>query len=119
MVEHCDYVRQATASSDDGATPPRPGGRLPGGKHVVVDAKAPLAAYLDAFETTDDESESDTSRTMRARCETTSRSSRRSSTGGSSSRQPDFVVMFLPDESYLRAAHEHDPRWRRTRGART
>jgi len=55
MVEYCDYVSQATTSTEDGALRPDLVVRIPGGKHVVVDAKAPLAAYLDAFETADDE----------------------------------------------------------------
>ncbi|MET0939712.1 MAG: DNA recombination protein RmuC, partial [Gaiellaceae bacterium] len=55
MVEHCDYVRQATVSDEERTLRPDLVVRVPGGKHVVVDAKAPLAAYLDAFETTDDD----------------------------------------------------------------
>ncbi len=49
MVEYCDYVSQATKSTEDGLLRPDLVVRIPGGKHVVVDAKAPLAAYLDAL----------------------------------------------------------------------
>src|SRR3970282_1395313 len=110
MVEHCDYVSQATATSDDDRLL-RPDllVRIPGGKHVVVDAKAPLAAYLDAFETADE--------TARARYLADHARQVRDHIVKLSAKQswrqfepsPDFVVMFLPDESYLRAAHEHDP----------
>jgi DNA recombination protein RmuC len=109
MVEHCDYVAQATTSTDDGTLRPDLVVRIPGGKHVVVDAKAPLVAYLDAFETSD-ESE------RKLRMADHARQVREHVTKLSAKgywRQfdpsPDFVVMFLPDESYLRAAHEHDP----------
>jgi DNA recombination protein RmuC len=108
MVEHCDYVTQATVTTDDGALRPDLGVRIPGGKHVVVDAKAPLAAYLDAFETSD-EAERERHFADHAR-------QVRDHIGKLSAKgywrqfdpSPDFVVMFLPDESYLRVAHEHD-----------
>jgi DNA recombination protein RmuC len=109
MVEYCDYVVQATATTDDGALRPDLVVRIPGGKHVVVDAKAPLTAYLDAFETSD-EAERDRRLADHAR-------QVREHVGKLSAKgywrqfepSPDLVVMFLPDESYLRVAHEHDP----------
>jgi len=109
MIEHCDYVTQATTTTDDGTLRPDLVVRIPGGKHVVVDAKAPLAAYLDAFETSDDDA-------RQAHLANHARQVREHVTKLSAKaywRQfepsPDLVVMFLPDESYLRAAHEHDP----------
>jgi DNA recombination protein RmuC len=109
MVEHCDYVRQVTTSDDERTLRPDLVVRIPGGKHVVVDAKAPLAAYLDAFETTDEGE--------RARHFADHARQVRDHVMKLAAKQywrqfepsPDFVVMFLPDESYLRAAHEHDP----------
>jgi DNA recombination protein RmuC len=108
MLEHCDYVRQATTTDDERTLRPDLVVRIPGGKHVVVDAKAPLVAYLDAFEATDDAERArhlaDHARQVRDHVAKLS--------GKQYWRQfepsPDFVVMFLPDESYLRAAHEHD-----------
>ena len=108
MVEHCDYVSQATVSTDDGSLRPDLVVRIPGGKHVVVDAKAPLAAYLDAFETSDDAERqrlfADHARQVREHIGTLSAKGYWRQFEPS----PDFVVMFLPDESYLRVAHEHD-----------
>jgi DNA recombination protein RmuC len=109
MLEHCDYIRQATATDDERTLRPDLVVRIPGGKHVVVDAKAPLVAYLDAFEATDD--------AERARHLADHARQVREHVAKLSAKQywrqfepsPDFVVMFLPDESYLRAAHEHDP----------
>ena len=108
MVEHCDYVSQATVSTDDGSLRPDLVVRIPGGKHVVVDAKAPLIAYLDAFEASD-EGERERHFASHAR-------QVREHIGKLSAKgywrqfepTPDFVVMFLPDESYLRVALEHD-----------
>ena len=109
MVEHCDYVSQATTTGDDGTLRPDLVVRIPGGKHVVVDAKAPLVSYLDAFETTDEVE-------RQARLADHARQVREHVTKLSAKaywRQfdpsPDIVVMFLPDESYLRVAHEQDP----------
>jgi len=109
MVEYCDYVTQVTTSTEDGTLRPDLVVRIPGGKHVVIDAKAPLVAYLDAFETSD-EAERQLRLADHAR-------QVRDHVGKLSAKgywrqfdpSPDIVVMFLPDESYLRAAHEHDP----------
>jgi DNA recombination protein RmuC len=109
MVEYCDYVAQATTSTDDGTLRPDLVVRIPGGKHVVIDAKAPLVAYLDAFETSDEAQRqlrfADHARQVREHV------TKLSAKGywRQFEPSPDFVVMFLPDESYLRAAHEQDP----------
>jgi DNA recombination protein RmuC len=109
MVEYCDFVAQATVSTEDSTMRPDLVVRIPGGKHVVVDAKAPLAAYLDAFETSDDAERelrlADHARQVREHV------TKLSAKGYWRQFQPspDLVVMFLPDESYLRAAHEKDP----------
>ncbi len=109
MVEHCDYVSQATTATEDGTMRPDLVVRIPGGKHVVVDAKAPLAAYLDAFETSDDEGRerllADHARQVREHVTKLSAKAYWRQFDPS----PDVVVMFLPDESYLRVALEHDP----------
>jgi DNA recombination protein RmuC len=109
MIEHCDFVSQATVTTDDGMLRPDLVVRIPGGKHVVVDAKAPLAAYLEAFETSDDAERElrfvDHARQVREHV------TKLSAKGywRQFEPSPDLVVMFLPDESYLRAAHEKDP----------
>lgn len=109
MVEYCDYVTQATAATDEGALRPDLVVRIPGGKHVVVDAKAPLTAYLDAFETSD---EAERERRLADHARQVREHVAKLSAKGywrQFEPSPDLVVMFLPDESYLRAAHEHDP----------
>ena len=85
--------------------------RIPGGKHVVVDAKAPLTAYLDALRDVATRRErqarfADHARQVREHVRS---SSAKSLLAPVRPVSPDFVVMFLPDEAYLRAAHEHDP----------
>jgi DNA recombination protein RmuC len=111
MLEHCDFVAQASTRDADGdLLRPDLVVRIPGGKQVVVDAKVPLAAYLEAFETTDEDERA-------ARLAVHARQVRDHATKLAAKaywRQfaptPDFVVMFVPDETLLRVAHEHDRR---------
>jgi DNA recombination protein RmuC len=109
MVEHCDYVAQASSTTDDGVLRPDLVVRIPGGKHVVVDAKAPLAAYLDAFETSDEAEREHrlVNHARQVREHVTKLSAK--AYWRQFEPSPDVVVMFLPDESYLRVAQEHDP----------
>src|SRR5207248_8336529 len=55
MVEHCHFTEQETLVADNGRIRPDVIVNLPGGKHVVIDAKAPLDAYLRALEAPDEE----------------------------------------------------------------
>ncbi|HWL31964.1 MAG TPA: DNA recombination protein RmuC [Gaiellaceae bacterium] len=109
MVEHCDFVLQSSTRDDEGALL-RPDLilRLPGGKHVVVDAKVPLAAYLDACGTDDVDARighlREHARQVRDHVLKLSAKAYHRQFEPS----PDFVIMFLPDETLLRAAHEHD-----------
>jgi len=108
MVAHCDFQEQATVTSDDGRLRPDLVVRLPGDKTVVVDAKAPLDAYLDATEATDEE-------TSRARLDAHARQIR-THVDKLAAKQywqqfreaPDFVVLFVPGDALLSAAYEHD-----------
>jgi DNA recombination protein RmuC len=110
MVEHCDFVVQASVRDDEGSLlRPDLVVRLPGGKQVVVDAKVPLVAYLDACEAEDEPD-------LRARHLADHARQVREHVGKLAAKAywrqfaptPDFVIMFLPDESFLRAAQEHD-----------
>jgi DNA recombination protein RmuC len=109
MLPYCDFEQQVTATTDDGRLRPDMKVRLPGGKSVIVDAKVPLAAYLDACEATDDAERArhlqSHARQVRDHMAKLSAKSYWQQFGDT----PDFVVMFLPDEGFFRAAWEQDP----------
>jgi DNA recombination protein RmuC len=108
MLDYCDFEEQASVMTADGQLRPDLVVRLPGGKTVVVDAKAPLAAFLDAVDGPEAEREPllrDHARQVRDHIV------RLGSKSYWSQFQPapDFVVMFLPGETFFSAACEHDP----------
>jgi len=111
MVQHCDFVEQHTVTNGDADRRMRPDVivRLPGGKHVVIDAKAPLDAYLKALEAPDEASRQallcEHARQVRSHV------LQLAAKGYAAHVQPspDFVVMFLPGEMFFSAALEHDP----------
>ena len=108
MLDYCDFEEQASVATADGQLRPDLVVKLPGGKTVVVDAKAPLAAYLDAVDGADGDRERllrDHARQVRDHI------IRLGSKGYWNQFQPapDFVVMFLPGETFFSAACEHDP----------
>jgi DNA recombination protein RmuC len=110
MLDYCDFKEQDSVEGDDGRLRPDLVVRLPGGKTVVVDAKAPLAAYLDAVDGTMD----DVARDLLLKDH--ARQVREHMIGLGSKAYwnqfqpaPDFVVMFLPGETFFSAACQHDP----------
>src|SRR5450755_4495908 len=110
MVKHCDFVEQSSfAGGDDAQLRPDLVVSMPGGKHVVVDAKAPLQGVLDAYEARDDEERErhlrDHARLLRKHVKALA--DKAYWTGLDST--PDFVVMFLPGEHLYGAALEADP----------
>jgi DNA recombination protein RmuC len=110
LVEHCDFELQTSVRDGDGALlRPDLVVRLPGGKQVVVDAKAPLSAYLDAFEATD---EAERARLLGEHGRQVREHVAKLAAKGywrQFTPAPDFVIMFVPDETFLRAAQEELP----------
>lgn len=108
MSKHCDFTEQVSMDTDEGRQRPDLIVTLPGERVVVVDAKAPLKAYLEAVETQDDkERENALIRHAKAVREHMRMLSSKVY-WNQFSTTPDFVVLFLPGESFFSAALEQD-----------
>ncbi len=111
MLARVDFTTQATGTTPDGAgVRPDLVVHLPGGKHVVVDAKAPLAAFLEASEaSTDDDRQQRAAaahaRALRAHVDALAAKEYWTAFDPS----PELVVCFVPGEAFLAAACSADP----------
>ena len=110
MMRHCDFVEQSQLTADDSVLRPDLIVSLPGGKQVVVDAKAPLQGVLDAYEARDDQSRNEHLQAHAPVAPQARQGTRRQGVLGSAlDSAPDFVVMFLPGEHLYGTALEADP----------
>ncbi len=109
MLDHCDFYEQQAADSEDARLRPDLLVRLPGGKNVVVDAKAPLSAYLDALEELGDPERDKlmTDHARQVRSHMAQLGAKRY--WNQFEPAPEFVVMFLPGETFFSAALQYDP----------
>ena len=108
MLERCDFDEQPPLISDNGRQRPDLIVHLPGAKRIVVDAKAPLEAFLDAEEVADDEARQ-VKLQVHAR-QVRDHMDRLGSKGywEALDDSPEMVVMFLPGETLFSAALQHD-----------
>jgi DNA recombination protein RmuC len=109
MVAHCDFFEQVSATTDAGRSRPDMIINLPGGKKIIVDAKAPLSAYLEALEAQEDRDRQqkmmDHARHVRQHIRTLSQRTY----WEQFAETPEFVILFLPGETFFSAALECDP----------
>ena len=108
MLHRCDFDEQPGLLSENGRLRPDLIVHLPGGKQIVVDAKAPLEAFLDAQEAGDDEG-----RAVRLQGHARQVRDHMDKLGGKAyweqlGNSPEMVVMFLPGETLFSAALQHD-----------
>jgi DNA recombination protein RmuC len=101
MLQYCDFVEQETVATEDGRIRPDLIVRLPGGRTIVVDAKVPFDAFYESISTTDDEVRGarlkDHARLVRTHIGSLSKKSYWESVQPT----PEFVLLFLPGETFL------------------
>jgi len=109
MLEHCDFVTQQHVSGVDGAGRPDLLVKLPQDRTVVVDSKVPMSAYINAINSEDPAARTaflnDHARDVMAHVDALSRRKYPDLVDGAL----DFVVMFVPGDTYLAAAFESRP----------
>ena len=108
MIERCDFDLQFTTKDDDRVLRPDMRVNLSEGKHVFVDAKVPLTAFLEAAETDNPQLKADAlvryARNVRTHIDQLS-----SKQYWKAAETPEFVVLFLPNEMFFATALDQIP----------
>src|SRR5215211_908228 len=110
MLQYCDFVEQETFATEDSRIRPDVIVRLPGNRTIVVDSKVPFDAFYESISTTDEQIRAaklkDHARLVRTHITSLSRKSYWEAVQPT----PEFVLLFLPGETFYSAALEHDPK---------
>jgi DNA recombination protein RmuC len=110
MLQYCDFVEQATVTTEDSRIRPDLIVHLPGNRTIVVDAKVPFEAFYESISTTDEDIRAsrlkDHARLVRTHIGYLSKKSYWESVQPT----PEFVLLFLPGETFYSAALENDPK---------
>jgi DNA recombination protein RmuC len=109
MSEHCDFTEQTTISTDAGSLRPDLIVRMPEGRDLVVDAKTPLDAYLDAIEAPSDEARAAALVRHAQQVEARVRELASKAYWNQFKKSPEFAVLFLPGDQFLSAALAERP----------
>lgn len=108
MESYCDFSEQQTFDSGESVGRPDLTVELPGNSRIFVDAKAPLAAYLDAIEAPDEAARREKYRghaqSFKSHVDSLAKRNYQRAEGSA-----DFVVMFVPGEAFLSAACNENP----------
>jgi DNA recombination protein RmuC len=109
MLDHCDFDEQTTLAGVDGRLRPDMIVHLPGGRRIVVDAKTPLGAYLEAREAPDDQTRAAKYKQHAVQVRSHMQKLGAKSYWDALDAAPDMVVMFLPGEPLYSVALEQMP----------
>ncbi len=109
MSEHCDFTEQASVASDAGVQRPDLIVHMSEGRDLVIDAKTPLDAYLDATEAQSDEARAAALVRHAQQVEARVRELAAKAYWKQFKRSPEFAVLFLPGDQFLSAALAERP----------
>jgi DNA recombination protein RmuC len=108
MLKYCDFDEQAKLESEAGRRRPDMRVNLPGGRYIYVDAKTPLGAYLDAISATEEAIREEKFKQHAKQVRDHVKNLGDKEYWADDDKTPDFVVMFLPGESFFRDAISRD-----------
>ena len=109
MLNYCDFVEQETVRTETGSLRPDLIVKLPAGKTIVVDAKAPVAQFLDAMAVADDAERKTKLQAFARLVRDRVAELGRKSYWDQFEETPELVVMFLPGDHFYSAALQEDP----------
>src|SRR5438270_8112331 len=109
LSEHCDFYEQVTVAADGSTLRPDMVIRMPAGRSVLVDAKAPLSAYLDAAQATDETTRAARLRDHASQVRQHIGQLARKAYWERFDESPEFIVMYLPNDGLFEAAQQQDP----------
>ena len=108
MIEYCDFMEQVQRSNEERTIRPDMLVRMPGKRDLIIDAKAPMDAYLDAVDADQEEVRTQHLQRHAKRVREHVRLLASKRYWEQFAHAPDFVVLFIPGEQFLGAALEHD-----------
>jgi DNA recombination protein RmuC len=109
LTEHCDFTEQLRVMTPEGALRPDLVVHMPDARDLVIDAKAPLDAYLAALEASSDEERAVALKRHAQQVEARVRELASKSYWSQFERSPEFAVLFLPGDQFLSAALAERP----------
>jgi len=109
MSAYCDYVEQESVETETGRLRPDMIVKLPAGREVVVDSKVPLSAFLESLEAHTDETRAAAMKRHAGQVKSHIRQLASKEYWDQFPAAPEFVVLFIPNDSFLAAAAEQDP----------
>lgn len=110
MQNRCDFFEQPSVRFEDGALRPDMIVRLPGNRQIIVDAKVPLAAYLEALEAETDQTRQIGLSNHLKQLESHIAKLAQKAYWKQFKPTPEFVVLFIPGENFFSAALTQNPR---------
>ena len=109
MCKLCDFTQQETTETEEGRKRPDMVVHLPGERNIAVDSKVPLTAYMEAMEAERPEDKESAISIHAQKVRDHMRMLGAKDYWAQFNRAPEFVVMFIPAESFFSAAIEYDP----------